>query len=165
MLNKPHHMRTLLIAVTLLFASCVSQQKFVGPPEFQAWMRRALAHPNANPSFNRFALAYHGKSEGLHAYYIEALRQAESPEINVEAGEAIGWELETIIRRIGDDVFSSALACEPERVRSAVASAFSAGGALLTCPKTRRLLDEAPKIDFPMTKTYRGDYRPKKPST
>jgi hypothetical protein len=158
-------MRSPLLAITLLFAGCISQQTFVGPPEFQLWMRHALDHPNASPANNRFALAYHGKPEGLHACFIWALQQAESPEINVEAGEAIGWQLDTIILRIGDDVFSSALALESKRVRSAVASAFSARGALLTCPKTRRLLHEAPKIDFPMNRTYRGDYRPKKRST
>jgi hypothetical protein len=126
-------------------------------------MRRALAKPDDNHAFHRFALAYRGQPEGLRAYFAEALRQAESPEINVEAGEGLSWELQTVIARIGDTGFAAALAREPERTRSAVASCF-AEVASPAYPKTRRLLDETPKIEFPMLKTSRGDYHPNSPN-
>jgi len=143
-----------LAVFLLLQASCSSfsqQQSFLGPPEFQAWMGRALNEPDSNPAFHRFALAYRGSSEGLHAYFSEALRQAESPEINVEASEALSWELRTILHRIGDARFAAALAGESERVRSALASCFR-GIASPAYPRTNQLLQDTPKLDFPMLK-------------
>ena len=158
-------MRTLLAGLLLSLGGCAStpQQTFVGPPDFQEWMHRALAQPDSNPAFHRFALAYRGEAEGLHAYFAEALRQAESAEINVEAGEGLSWELRAIIQHIGDAPFAAALASEPERARSALASCF-AGVASPAYPQTKRLLDDAPKIDFPMLKTFRGDYHPDAPN-
>ena len=152
-------MRASFIILVFVLAGCTTPQEFRGTPEFQTWMQSALAHPDSNPAFHRFASAYHGQPEGLHAYFIEALRQAESPEIDVEAGEGLGWELQTVILHIGDARFASALAAEPERVRSAVACCF---GEVATpaYPQTSRLLSSAPKIDFPMLQTYRGDYHP-----
>ena len=152
-------MRAFSAILALALAGCASPQVFRGPPEFQTWMQSALAHPDSNPAYHRFSLAYHGQSEGLHAYFVEALRQAESPEINVEAGEGLSFELQTVILHIGDARFSSALAAEPERVRSAVACCF---GEVATpaYPQTSRLLASAPKIDFPMLRTYRGAYHP-----
>ncbi len=122
-------------------------------------MQGALAHPDSNPAYHRFSLAYHGQPEGLHAYFAEALRQAESPEINVEAGEDLSWELQTVNVRIGDARFASALAAEPDRMRSAVACCLG-GVATPAYPQTARLLASAPKIDFPMLRTYKGDYHP-----
>ncbi len=122
-------------------------------------MQSALAHPESNPAYHRFSLAYHGQFEGLHAYFVEALRQAESPEINVDAGEGLSFELQTIILHLGDACFSSALATEPERVRSAVACCFG-GVATPAYPQTSRLLANVPRIDFPMLRTYRSDYHP-----
>jgi hypothetical protein len=122
-------------------------------------MQNALAHPSSNPADHRFALAYHGQHEALHAYFAEALRQAQSPEIDVEAGEGLSSELQTLILHLGDARFASALATETDRVRSAVAYCF---GDLNTpaYPETSRLLSNTSKIDFPMLKTYRGDYHP-----
>ncbi len=152
-------MRVFSTILVLALAGCASPQVFRGPSEFQTWMRSALAHPGSNPAYPRFSLAYHGDPQGLHAYFAEALRQAESPEINVEAGEGLSWELQTVVFHIGDARFASALAAEPDRVRSAVACGC---GDLATPdhPQTSRLLSSAPKIDFPMLKTYRGDYHP-----
>ena len=148
-------LRTLFLIAALSLSGCAARQEFVGPPEFQTWMQHALAQPDKNPAYHRFALAYRGDPEGLHAYFAEALKQAESQETDVEAGEALSFELQTIIRHIGDARFAAALAREPERVRSAVALCFG-GIAPRDYPKTRRLLDETPKIDFPMLKTSLG---------
>lgn len=154
-----NRVRAVLTILALSLASCTTQKTFLGPPEFQLWMQRALAQPGNNPAYRRFAMAYRGKPEGLHAYFVEALRQAESPEINVEAGEGLSWELQTIIQRIGDARFAASLVSEPPRVRSAVASCFGEV-ASPAYPQTKWLLDATPKINFPMLKTYRGDYHP-----
>ena len=152
-------MRAFFVILVLALTGCSSPQGILGAPEFQAWMRNALAHPDSNPVFHRFASAYHGQPEGLHACFAEALRQAESPEIDVEAGESLSWQLQAVIHRIGDTRFASVLAAEPTRVRSAVACCFGEIAAP-AYPQTSRLLSVAPKIDFPMLQTYRGDYLP-----
>lgn len=84
-----------------------------------------------------------------------ALAQAESSEINVEAGESLSFELPTILLHVGDSRFAAALAREPERVQSAVACFLTVASA--DHPLTKKLIDDAPNIDFPMLKTYRGD--------
>jgi hypothetical protein len=122
-------------------------------------MQNALAHPSSNPAYHRFALAYHGQHEALHAYFAEALQQAESPEIDVEAGEGISWELHTILLHLADARFASALATETDPTRSAVANVLSDINTQ-AYPQTSHLLSSTPKIDFPMLKTYRGDYKP-----
>lgn len=151
--------RAYLTILAFVLAGCATPQEFRGPPDFQTWMQNALAHPDDNSAYHRFSSAYRGRPEGLHAYFIEALRQAESPEIDVEAGEGLSWELQTVILRIGDTRFASALAAEPDLVRSAVVCCFSeVGGAAY--PQTAQLLAGARKIGFPMLKTSRGDYHP-----
>jgi len=149
----------------LLFVGCVTEhQKFIGTPEYQDWMHKALAHPSDNPSYQRFYSAYHGKTSGLHGYFVEALKQAESPEIDAEGGEALSFELETIIQHIGDAQFSEALSAENPRVISAVAMCFS-DVASPAYPQTLELLTKASRIDFPLVKTERGDYEPVAPKT
>lgn len=152
-------MRAFYATLVFMLAGCATSQEFRGPPELQTWMRSALAHPDRSPAYRRFSLAYRGESEGLHAYFDEALRQAESPEINVEAGESLSWELQTVVQRIGDARFAAALAAEPERIRSAVACC-SGEVATPAYPQTARLLSGAPKVEFPMLQTIRGDYHP-----
>jgi hypothetical protein len=118
-------------------------------------MRQALADPNPNQDANRFALAYKGESSALHAYFTKALMLAESSEIDVEAGEALSFELPTILLHIGDSRFAAALARETERGQSAVACFLHVVAA--DYPQTKKLIDASPKIDFPMLRTYRGD--------
>lgn len=117
-------------------------------------MQNALAHPNDNPAFHRFYLAYRGNVNGLNGYFSEALRQAQSSEIDAEAGEALSFELETIIRHIGDRRFFEALSTESPETRSAVATFMSVSN-LTAYPRTKELLLKAPKIDFPLYRTYR----------
>jgi hypothetical protein len=147
-------MKIYLVASLLALSGCTTQNTFLGPPDFQTWMRRALADPNSNEAFKRFSLAYKGESAALHAYFTMTLVQAESSENNVEAGEALSFELPTILLHVGDSRFASALAHEPERVQSAVACFLVVSS---DHPQTKKLIDSAPKIDFPMLKTYRGN--------
>jgi hypothetical protein len=155
-------MRSVSAVLMLLLSACASTPTFCGPSPFPEWMQRALAHPNDNPAFHRFYLAFHGKPEGLHAYFSEALRQANSPEIDVEAGEGLSWEFQTIIRHIGDAHFSAALKAESIQVQSAIASCFP-DVASAEFPRTLHLVANAPKVDFPMLQTYRGEYHPSVP--
>jgi hypothetical protein len=150
-------MRRLLIGIfAVLVAGCVAQPQFSGPPEFQSWMRRALAAPNDNAAYQRFSSAYHGDAAALHTYFAEALRRAKSSEIDAEGGEALSFQLKTIIRHLGDRPFASALRGEPLETRSAVATFLPLPG-LSDYPETLRLLKSAPKIDFPLYRAYRGD--------
>ena len=119
-------------------------------------MRHALAKPNDNPAFHRFYLAYQGDQVGLHEYFSEALRQANSSVINCEAGEGLSFELETIVRRIGDCKFAKALSAESPETRSAVASFLDLPG-LSAYPRTSVILKQAPNIDYPLYRAYRGD--------
>ena len=148
--------RALCFMMLLLLLGCASKPDFYGPSPFPEWMQRALAHPNDNPAFHRFSLAYHGDAAGLHAYFADALRQANSSEIDVESGERLSFELETIVRHIGDRRSAAALAAEPSDVRSAVATFLHLSNTS-AYPRTRKLLSDAPKIDFPVYRVYRGE--------
>ena len=149
-------MKYLLAATFFALAGCFTQQELIGPPESQAWMRQALNDPNSNEPSKRFSLAYHGDPTALHTYFMTALKHAESPEINVEAGEALSFELPTILYHVGDSRFAAVLAREPTRIQSAVACFLEVSP---NHPMTKKLIDTAPEIDFPILKTYRGDGR------
>ena len=149
-------MRIHYLAFAVVLAGCAGKPSFYGPSPFPEWMQRALAHPNDAPAFHRFYLAYHGDSSGLHAYFVETLQQAKRSEINVEAGEALSFELQTIVRHVGDRRFAAALAAEPPETRSAVAS-FLPLPSLSAFPETLQLVKSAPKIDFPLYRAYRGE--------
>ena len=136
-----------------LALGCATRSGFYGPPEFQRWMRSALAHPDNSIAFHRFYLAYQGETTGLHAYFQEALRQAGSSNINVAEGEGLSFELETLVRHLGDDRFAEVLSEESRKARGAVASYFHLPG-LSAYPRTQRVLMEATKIDYPENSSY-----------
>ena len=148
---------TLIICIGLLalLPACSSTRAFSGQiPEFQAWYRRALAHPDAAPAFRQFHSAWHGDSAALRAYFSDALHQMRSSYINVEAGEALSATLIVLVRRLGDNAFSSALVLESPETRSAVAASTNIPS-FTPYPKTHELLTHAPRIDFPLLKAYR----------
>jgi len=120
-------LRTLLHLLFMLWLSgCAlkphtSKPDFCGPPPYSDWMQHALAYPDENARFLRFALAYHGDPATLHAYFSTALKLKQAKICNCEHEEAHGFELMTIIHHVGDTCFSNALVLETPRVRSAVA--------------------------------------------
>jgi hypothetical protein len=154
-------MRLLVTILSFALVGCAQRSNLYGPADFQRRMTHALARPNANPAFHGFYLAYRGDAAGLRAYFAEALRQAESPDVNVEAGEGLAFEFESIVRHVGDQRFAEHLSAETPEVRSAVGCFLYQPG-LAGYPKTLQLLQSAPKVDFPMLRTYRGEPPPKK---
>ena len=148
---------TLIICLGLIafLPACVSTRPFSDQiPEFQAWYRRALAHPDAAPAFRQFYSAWHGDSVALRAYFSDALRLMRSSQIDAEAGEALSATLIVLVRRLGDDSFSAALALESSEVRSAVAASTNIPS-FTPYPKTHEMLTHAPRIDFPLLRAYR----------
>jgi len=144
--------------VLLAFAGCASYQPpfhpCIGVPEFQQWCRLALRHPNDNQYYRQFYLAYHGDPAALHAYFIDALKQSETPYIDCEASEGLWWTLETLLARRGDERFATALTHEKSRVQSAVVNFFDERF-LPQYPKTRKVIETAPNIDFPLNQAQR----------
>ena len=162
------HFFTILAATSLLGCAHVdlsSQPPFhpsIGIPEFQEWCAEALRQPDAAPAYHQFSLAYHGDRTALRAYFAEALKQCESPEIDAAGGEFLTWQLDTLLRRFGDQKFAAILATEPPRTQSA-AGHFISGPTIPGYPRTDALLGAAPNIDFPLDRTERGDYHPSHP--
>jgi len=136
-------------------AGC-SSSKFYGPSEVQDWMRVALANPAKSPAHERFSRAFKGDRNALNEYFEQALALAESREINVEAGEALSWDLQTILAKIGDTRFSRVLSEKGARVQSAVRLAFGRLSDEKKYPKTFAILSKAPQIDFPLIQAYDG---------
>ena len=153
-------MRTPLLAFTLFVCGCATGglpfRPAVGPPEFQDWCRRALAHPSAPPE-KQFHDAYHGDSRALSAYFAEAYRLEMAPEMRSHSEEELQWTFETLAYRLGDARFADVLRHERPPVQSAVSHFLQPGRLTGGFAQTQALLDHAPKIDFPMEQTYRRD--------
>ena len=149
----------LALSFSLTFLGCAHFQPpirpVVGIPEFQQWCLRALRQPNAAPAFHQFSAAYHRDPQALRAYFAEARQQCESSLIDAAGGEWLNWTLETLLYRFGDQEFAAVLSRESPRTQSAVGS-FVQKHSLLRNPKTQKILHDAPKIDFPLYKTYRN---------
>jgi hypothetical protein len=149
----------ILIAVTLALASCASNnppfQPTVGVPEFRAWCRSALSHPNEHDYYRQFYAAYHGDLDALRAYFAEAHQQMMSRLIDPAGEEFLSWKLETLLIRLGDERFSSVLFSERPSVQSAVAGSMSSAFPWSTFPRTHAILRRSPNIDFPLYQTRR----------
>ncbi len=149
----------ILIAVTLALASCASINPpfhpSVGVPEFQEWCRSALSHPKEHDYYRQFYAAYHGDPNALRGYFAEAYQQMMSRLMDPAAEEFLWWKLETLLYKVGDERFSSVLAREQPRVRSAVAASMSSAFPWSKFPQTNVLLKRAPNIDFPLYQTRR----------
>ncbi len=154
-------MQTLLLAVTLLICGCATSgppfRPAVGPPEFQDWCRRALAHPSARPEQKQFYDAYHGDRGALRAYFDEAYRLEMAPEMRSHTEEELQWTFETLAYRLGDARFADVLRHERPPVQSAVSHFLQPAPLTGSFPQTQALFDHAPKIDFPMEQAYRRD--------
>jgi hypothetical protein len=151
-----HSMRMLVVVSCCLLGGCsVLYPDLYGRPEFKRWMQKALMNPKKDGGTYRFSLAYHGNPAGLRAYFQVALLLANSSEVNLLSGESLAYEMETLVRHLGDQRFSQALSAEPPEVQSAVACFLYQPG-LTRYPKTVHLLQSAPKVDFPMLRAYRA---------
>jgi hypothetical protein len=143
----------ILIAVALALASCASKnppfQPTVGVPEFQAWCRTALSHPNEHDYYRQFYAAYHGDSDALRGYFAETHQQMMLRLMDPAGEEFLSWKLETLLIRLGDERFSSVLATEWPSVRSAVAGSMSSAFPWSTFPRTHAILQRSSNIDFP----------------
>ncbi len=123
----------------------------IGVPEFQQWSLHALQHPSDNQESREFSLAYYGDQRALRAYFREAVRRCDTPLIDPAGGEWLWWTLETLLAKWGDQQFAAALSHESPRIQSAVADSIDSGF-LPLYPKTQKLIQNAPKIDFPLDK-------------
>lgn len=154
----PVNRRIAVAIFPLMLFGCVQSQPPFHPPigdlAFQQTSFNALHHPTENPQYRQFSLAYHGDREALHAYFLEALRMCDTPLIDGEGSEGLHYTFETLLARLGDKRFATALSYEAPRARSAVGH-FIASSILPPYPKTSQILHDAPKIDFPLDKAYR----------
>ena len=155
-MGNRHFIRIFVFASCCLLGGCsVLYPDLYGRPEFKRWMRKALMNPKKDGATYRFSLAYHGNAQGLQAYFQVARLLAGSAEVNLLAGESLAYEMETLVRHLGDQRFSEVLSAAAPEVQSAVACFLYQPG-LTRYPKTLHLLQSAPKIDFPMLRAYRN---------
>ena len=145
--------------ISVLVAGCADTRPptspAVGIPEFQRWSQRALSQPAANEDYARFSRAYHGGSAALRKYFAQAYQLAMNPLMDPANEEWLIWTLETMLYRFGDHPFATIIRTEPPRVQSAVSRFLPDYIRWSSYPETKRVLDNAPAIDFPQDKTRR----------
>jgi hypothetical protein len=146
---------SLTIATFALTCCAAKDMPYSGQPDYDNWMKRALANPNGNQKFKDFSMAFHGNPGGLHVYFELAWRLEQEPLIDAEGGEALTAELQAILRHIGDDKFSRALEKENPDVQAAVADNLDIDH-MPGFPKTEAIVRSAPKIEFPQMKAYKA---------
>ena len=98
---------------------------------------------------NPFSIGSVKRQKNTPLYY--SFKKTISPDrlfIDAGEGEGLTWDLETLLVRLGDTRFSSALSHENGETQSAVAH-YLETRILKNYPKTEKLLQSAPKIDFP----------------
>ena len=100
--------------------------------------------------------AIKGNPMAIHTCFLAAYVRKSNPYLGGEDLESVWHCIETILEELGDDRFSHALAYERPEVRAAVGDFLDKKHTEGT-PKTRRLIDKAPKIEFPLDLSYRDE--------
>jgi len=152
-------MRAFIVCV-LLISGCAhsippSSVPGIGVPQFDAWCRGALAHPDKSAKTRLFHDAWLGSSSALQSYFLDAYRSEISSSINPADEEMLGWTLEALLYRLGDPVFAKTLQGERPEVRSAVRHFLVPTHIKSGYAETRALLESAPHVDFLLERTYR----------
>jgi hypothetical protein len=102
-------------------------------------------------------LAKRGAPDALRTCLLAAYVRVSQPFLGGEDLEHMAEILGQILDSIGDDAFARALAKQRPEVRSAVRWFIGENRKLKNSPKTAKLLRDAPKIDWPLSKAYRDD--------
>ena len=94
----------------------------------------------------------------LHRKFVEArARMAEPYILAGEDVERLYFTFRDQLRQLGDERFAAALSKEPPDVVAAVAGFTDVRSLEPNFPQTRRILDSAPKINFPAVKITEED--------
>jgi hypothetical protein len=102
-------------------------------------------------------LAKHGAPDALRTCFLAAYVRLSQPFLGGEDLEAIHRVFQEVLPAVGDERFSSALEKQRPEIRSAVAHFLSGFSKIRDFPRTRKLLREAPQIDWPLDQAYRND--------
>lgn len=101
-------------------------------------------------------LAKRGAPDALRTLFLCAYVRVNQPFLGGEGEETMNLIFQRVLAANGDARFARALARQRPEVRSAVRNFLwiSPSGKF---PRTRKLLREAPEIDWPMAQAYRND--------
>ncbi|MEY2507703.1 MAG: hypothetical protein QOH01_2032 [Verrucomicrobiota bacterium] len=102
-------------------------------------------------------LAKRGAPDALRTCFLAAYVRLSQPFLGGEDLEAIHRVFQGVLPGVGDKKFSSALEKQRPEIRSAVAHFLSGFSKIRDFPRTRKLLREAPQIDWPLDQAYRND--------
>ena len=111
---------------------------------FDPWRACSLAEP----------LAARGAPDALRTMFLSAYVRCSWPFNGPEGDEAMRASFERVLHKLGDKRFSAALAQQRPEVRSAVGE-FMYIRDPKKAPRTRKLLRDAPNIDWPMVRAAR----------
>jgi len=144
-----------VLAILVLSSSCV----FAEPNE------RAPVDAPYNKVFDPWHacmaaedLAKQGAPDALRTLFLAAYVRVNQPFLGGEGEMTMVTIFREVVTAVGDYRFARALAAQRPEVRSAVRSFLEETDlALKKCPRTTKLLRDAPKIDWPMDKAYRND--------
>lgn len=152
--------RALLGGVLLTYlAACQSPEPFYGVDAYVNWMKRALADPSTSAQAKLFSEAYRGNPAAINGYFDSALAMAMETEVRVEPSEALSFELQTILNKVGDRRFSELLRQRTPEVQSAVKFGMGGVSDKVKYPLTDEIFQNAPKIEFPVMRMINGTDR------
>jgi hypothetical protein len=100
--------------------------------------------------------ASRGDQDAQLAFFLSAYVRMSQPSMGGEDLEQMRNNAGKLLDALGDDAFSGALQLQRPEVRSAVRSFLDMKNVKGAYPKTFKLLDTAPKIDWPTEKAYRN---------
>jgi len=102
-------------------------------------------------------LAKRGAPDALRTCFLAAYVRVNQPFLGGEDFEMMDMTYDEVLKTLGDDKFARALARERPEIRSAVAWFMASYPRMKRCPKTAKLLQEAPKINWPLDRAFRND--------
>ena len=143
-----------ILLFLLLGASCALAEKNEPAPTdapydrvFDPWRACTAAE----------GLAKRGAPDALRTCFLAAYVRLSQPFLGGEDLEAIHRVFQEVLPAVGDKKFSHALGKQRPEIRSAVAHFLSGFFKIRDFPRTRKLLKEAPQIDWPLDQAYRND--------
>ena len=142
------------LAAPVLFPGCAHTPK---PSSARAGL------PSYEESFDPWRASHRalqpasrGDQDAQLAFFLSAYVRMSQPSMGGEDLEQMRNNAGQLLTALGDDAFSGALQQQRPEVRSAVRSFLDMKNVKGAYPKTFKLLDAAPKIDWPTEKAYRN---------
>ena len=145
-------MRRALLLLILFTLSAVAEKNEAWPADapynkfFDTWHASMAAED----------LAKRGAPDALRTLFLCAYVRVNQPFLGGEGDETMNIIFQHVLAANGDARFARALARQRPEIRSAVGD-FLWIPPTAKYPRTRKLLSEAPEIDWPMAKAYRND--------